>query len=145
MKADIAQIGANKSIQEQKADIIKSLKGEKLLEKQFEKKMTEEELHLLAEKNNERGVKELFNPQGISLKTELSPEETVLFSQLMFMGNRYNIGGIDDFANNLLQFKVSLMRKGRREFIQGLHAEERRDAGKDLSPFQALMSKIGLQ
>ena len=114
-----------------------------LLEQSFDKRLTEDEINLLAEENGRRGVTELFTADGIALKTELNSVETVRFSQLLFMANRYEIAGIDQFVNNLLQLKVSLARKGRSEFIQGLHAEERRMMGQDMSPIQALMSKLG--
>lgn len=114
-----------------------------LLEKSFDKRLTEEEINLLAEEGGRRGVNELFSGDGIALKTELNTLETIRFSQLLFMANRYQIAGIDHFVNNLLQLKVSLNRKGRMEFIQGLHAEEKRMMGQDMSPIQALMSKLG--
>jgi hypothetical protein len=122
---------------------VEPMRAEDLLEASFDKRLTEEEINVLAQENNRKGVSELFNADGIALKSELNPIETVRFSQLLFMANRYEIAGIDDFVNNLLQLKVSLMRKGRGEFIQGLHAEERRTQMQDMSPIQALMSKLG--
>lgn len=137
------EIGSNKTLEEQKKEIVNALQGEELLENSFEKKMSEKELNYLSEQQNKRGVTQLFENEGIKLKTELTPQETVLFSQLMFITDRYKISGADKFINNMLELKVSLNRKGRREFIEGLHAEERRDQNKDLSPFQAIMQKLG--
>jgi len=142
-KQPIMEIGSNKSIKEQQAEVIKALEGEQLLENSFEKKMSEKELNYLAEQQNKKGVTQLFEKDGIGLKTELTGQETVLFSQLMFITDRYKIKGADQFINNMLELKVSLNRKGRREFIEGLHAEERREQNRDLSPFQAIMQKLG--
>ena len=142
-KEPIMEIGSNKTLEEQKKEIVNALQGEELLENSFEKKMSEKELNYLSEQQNKRGVTQLFENEGIKLKTELTPQETVLFSQLMFITDRYKISGADKFINNMLELKVSLNRKGRREFIEGLHAEERRDQNKDLSPFQAIMQKLG--
>lgn len=89
------------------------------------------------------GASALFEDQNIDLKTELTQHEILRVAQLRFMSSRYHMQGVDAFLDNFLRLKVSKDRRGRGEFIQGLHAEERREKGADLSPLQALFKGFG--
>lgn len=125
----------------------KHLEAEKLLEETFDKSLTVEDLQQSAQAEPElEGAKALFDSHDIELKTDLSPREVVAASKLLFIANRYDIHGLNDFINDLLKLKVSQFRRGRGEFIQGLHAEERRGqamAQGGFRPIDMLLSKLG--
>jgi hypothetical protein len=122
------------------------LKGETLIEEQFTKKRTAESVEQeFAAQQEQSGVKELFNAKNIEMKSELNNKEVVAATRLLFMGERYDIPAYGHFVDNFLRLKVSTLRKGRREYIEGLHAEEKKEAGKDLSPMMALMQSLGGQ
>lgn len=122
-------------------------KKEQLLEETFDKSLSVEELQASASQVEEKlGASALFDSKDIELKTDLSPREVVAASKILFIANRYQIGGLSDFIYDLLRLKVSQFRKGRGEFIQGLHAEERRQQGMDgggFRPIDMLLGKLG--
>jgi hypothetical protein len=127
---------------------LRLLEGERLLEDTFKKDISLEELQEAGQQKQEalNGSAELFNARNIELKTDLSPREVVAASKLLFIADRYNIDGLRDFVYDLLRLKVSQFRKGRGEFIQGLHAEERRQQGMEgggFRPIDMLLGKLG--
>ena len=75
------------------------------------------------------------------VKTELNDAEILTISKLRFMSERYNLPVLNDFTNNLMTLKISRHRKGRGEFIQGLHADERRDTGVNEGFFSKLFNR----
>jgi len=129
------------------ADLPKRISEEALLEQVFDKTITDQDI-ADAEANkprDEHGSRELFDDSKIELKTELSPVEIIAISRLRFMANRYNIPAFHDFTDDVMKLKVSHRRQGRKEFIQGLHAEEKNEKEKSSgSAFDFLMSKVGL-
>ena len=129
---------------EQQAEMLKEWGAESLLEDHSKKVIDVQQMDDELEAQSKSGAKALLNKEDIELKTELTPIEVMAASRLLFVADRYDIQGIDQFMSQLLQLKVSQNRKGRREFIEGLHAEERRQTGSDLSPIASALNKIGL-
>lgn len=129
-------------------DIPKGLSEEALLEQVFDRTITQEDIDKEAQSREAQdihGSKELFNDRHIELKTELLPVEIVAITQIRFMADRYDIPAFRVFTDDMMKLKVSNRRQGRREFIQGLHAEEKRVQGeKGGTPLDWLMGKIGL-
>jgi hypothetical protein len=140
----IKEIGSEQSLEEQQKAILAEWGADVLLEDHTKKTVDMEKLEQEAEKQTKTGAKALLNKEDIELKTELLPIEILAISRLLFIAERHNISGLDRFTKRLLELKVSQYRKGRSEFIQGLHAEERRQVGGDLSPLAAALTKIGL-
>lgn len=125
---------------------IRTSEDEDLLEETFDKRLSMEELQQSVNHEPEKtGAAVLFDSKDIALKTDLSPREVVAASKLLFIANRYHIDGLSDFIYDLLRLKVSQYRKGRGEFIQGLHAEERRQQGMvegGMRPIDMLLNKL---
>ena len=105
--------------------------GNPLLEKIFEKRVTEEDFEEAQREGSgiSNNSSELFKANDIQLKTELNQKEIIAIAKLNLVSKKYSIGLIDDFLNTYMGLKVSHKRQGRREFIQGLHAEERANTG----------------
>lgn len=109
-----------------------------LLENVFDKRVTDEQVQ--EERNKEESRNDsgrLLDKKDVEVKTELNDEEILTISKLRFMSERYNIPVLNAFTNNLMMLKISRNRKGRSEFIQGLHADERRE-----QPSESMWSKI---
>lgn len=124
-------------------ELLAMLEEEGLIENSFKKEVTAEQIEEESKPRTENTVAELFNAENIELKTDLYPKEVVAAAQIMFMAERYDIGGLDHFVHNLLKLKVSQLRRGRREFVEGLHAEEKKERGPDLTPLGALLGRLG--
>jgi len=116
--------------------------GGRLIEEQFEHKRSEESIRTEISGAQKTGSKELLTGDDIDLKTELNHKEIIAASRLLFMSERYEMPVFTHFVTNYLRLKVSKDRKGRREYIEGLHAEEKKEAGRDLSPLGALLNTI---
>lgn len=140
----IKDFGSDESLEAQQKAILDEWGADMLLEDYSKKTVDMGKLEEEADKQQKTGAKALLNKEDIELKTELLPIEVLAISRLLFISERHNIKGLDQFVKRLLELKVSQHRKGRQEFIQGLHAEERRQAGGDLSPLAAALTKIGL-
>lgn len=99
-----------------------------LLENVFDKRVTDDdvqrEMYLESNKNDSG---RLLDKKDVEVKTELNDVEIVTISKLRFMAERYRVPVLNEFTNNLMTLKISRARKGRTEFIQGLHADERRE------------------
>lgn len=115
-----------------------------LMESSFNKEHEVTELKNEIEDEKKSSAAALFNSDDIDLKTELTQKEILSISKLMFIKERYDIPHIDVFINKLLRLKISKERKGRNEFIQGLHAEERKQQGGDLTPIGNFLGKLGM-
>ena len=144
MVKELAGIGSDDTLEEQQARILKEWGADTLLEDHTRKTVDLDEMEEEVEQQSKSGAKALLNKEDIELKSELLPVEILAISRLLFIADRHHIGGLDSFVTKLLELKVSQHRKGRAEFIQGLHAEERRQQGGDLSPLSAALNKIGL-
>lgn len=98
-----------------------------LLENVFDKRITEEDMQreMAVETRNDSG--RLLDKEDVEVKTELNDKEIVSISKLRFIAERYDVPVLNDFTDNLMTLKISRKRKGRTEFIQGLHADERRE------------------
>jgi hypothetical protein len=116
--------------------------GGQLIEEQFEHKRSEESIRTEISASAKTGSKELLTGDDIDLKTELNHKEIIAASRLLFMSERYEMPVFTHFVTNYLRLKVSKDRKGRREYIEGLHAEEKKEAGRDLSPLGSLLNTI---
>lgn len=114
------------------------IKNLDLLENVFDKRVTDEQIQ--DERNKEESRNDsgrLLDKKDVEVKTELNDAEIVTISKLRFMAERYKIPVLKDFTDNLMLLKISRNRKGRGEFIQGLHADERRE-----QPSETMWSKI---
>lgn len=116
--------------------------AEQLLEEQFEKKKSEDQIRTEIAGQTEGTVRDLVTGQDIDLKSELNTKEIVAATRLLFMSERYQMPHFTHFVNNFLRLRVSKERKGRVEFIQGLHATEKKEQGKDLTPLAQLIDSI---
>lgn len=124
-------------------ELLRMLGDEGLLEDSFRKEINAEDVKKESEREASNSISELLSADNIELKTDLFPKEVVAASQLLFMAERYGIEGLDHFVHNLFKLKVSMMRRGRREFVEGLHAEEKRERGPDMTPLSALLGRLG--
>jgi len=131
--------------------IPRGMTEEALLEQVFDKTITQEDIEAQQQaqannKDDNHGSKELFDDSKIELKTELSPVETVAIARLRFMANRYDIPAFRVFTDDIMKLKVSNRRQGRKEFIQGLHAEEKRQqqAQQGGTPMDWILGKLGM-
>ena len=125
MMADISVVGSNVSFGEQRANVLNDLNKGGLIEDSFKKSASYDSLVEDNKKKEGSSVTALFNGGEIEQKSELNQREILIMSRLLFASGRYKLSGIDKFVNNLLKLKVSHRRQGRREFIDGLHAEEK--------------------
>lgn len=109
-----------------------------LLENVFDKRVTDEQIDQeIREERSRNDSGRLLDKKDVEVKTELNDKEIVTISKLRFVADRYDLPVLNDFTNNLMTLKISRNRKGRSEFIQGLHADERRE-----QPDQSFLSKI---
>lgn len=108
-----------------------------LLENVFDKRITEQDVQreMAVETRNDSG--RLLDKEDIEVKTELNDKEILTMSKLLLISDRYDVPVLRDFTDNLMLLKISRGRKGRTEFIQGLHADERRE-----QPPEGFFSKI---
>jgi len=108
-----------------------------LLENVFDKRITDRDVEreMAVETRNDSG--RLLDKEDVEVKTELNDQEILTISKLRFVADRYEIPVLRDFTDNLMTLKISRHRKGRTEFIQGLHADERRE-----TPNEGFFSKI---
>lgn len=108
-----------------------------LLENVFDKRITDRDVEreMAVETRNDSG--RLLDKEDVEVKTELNDQEILTISKLRFVAERYEVPVLRDFTDNLMTLKISRHRKGRTEFIQGLHADERRE-----TPNEGFFSKI---
>jgi hypothetical protein len=108
-----------------------------MLENVFDKRITERDVEreLTAETRNDSG--RLIDKEDVEVKTELNDQEILSISKLRFIAERYDVPVLNEFTDNLMTLKISRKRKGRQEFIQGLHADERRE-----QPNEGFFSKL---
>ena len=108
-----------------------------LLENIFDKRITDNDVdrQMAVETRNDSG--RLLDKEDVEVKTELNDAEILTISKLRFVADRYGIPVLRDFTDNLMTLKISRNRKGRTEFIQGLHADERRE-----QPNEGWFSKV---
>jgi hypothetical protein len=123
-------------------DTVRRLDSDRPIEEKITKQLSYEEVQDATAGAQQAGVKALFDSKDIELKTEVDEREIIAINRLLFVGSRYRIDGMSEFVENLLKLKVSLHRRGRTEFVQGLHAEERRLLGRDMSPIGALLTRL---
>jgi hypothetical protein len=70
---------------------------------------------------NLQSAKELFNPnEGLKLKSELTETEVTQLSRVKFISSIFNIPALDTWADEFLQLRVSMKRKGRLEFLEAI-------------------------
>lgn len=109
-----------------------------LLENVFDKRVTDQDVaQEQADINSQASSKALIDKKDIEVKTELNSAEISSMSKLLLIAERHNAPIIGSYLENLMTLKISHKRQGRREFIQGLHADERRDM-----PQQGFLSKL---
>lgn len=99
-----------------------------LIENVFDKRITDRDIARKQEdelRRNDSG--RLLEKDDVEVKTELNDKEILAISKLRFISDRYEVPALYDFTENLMTLKISRNRKGRIEFIQGLHADERRE------------------
>jgi len=108
-----------------------------LLENVFDKRITDRDVEreMAVETRNDSG--RLLDKEDVEVKTELNDAEILTMSKLLLISDRYDVPVLREFTYNLMTLKISRNRKGRTEFIQGLHADERRD-----TPNEGFFSKI---
>ena len=129
----VAEIISHGTIAEQE-----DVKDLKLLESVFDKRITEEEAQAQAQQENTRNDSgRLLDKKDVEVKTELNDKEIISISKMLMIDTRYDVPVVKDFVEDLMTLKISRGRKGRTEFIQGLHADERRE-----EPSQSWLSKI---
>ena len=109
-----------------------------LLENVFDKRVTDADVQQeQADMNSQASSKALIDKKDIEVKTELNSSEITAMSKLLLIAERHNAPIIGRYLENLMTLKISHKRQGRREFIQGLHADERREM-----PQQGFLSKL---
>lgn len=108
-----------------------------LLENVFDKRITDDDVQreMAVETRNDSG--RLLDKEDVEVKTELNDAEILTMSKLLLISDRYSVPVLREFTDNLMTLKISRNRKGRTEFIQGLHADERRE-----QPSEGFFSKI---
>lgn len=76
----------------------------------------------LAASDNEKiqVARELFNSQNIKHKTELSEREIFMITRLAVLGKKFKIPEITLWIDQFTNYRVSLRRKGRGEFIEAI-------------------------
>ena len=124
-------------------ELMKAFPDSTPLMEEFKNEITEEKIIEDAELDRKKGAVALFDPQEIDLKTELNQFEIMKIAQLSFMAERYKSKNIKHFLQHFLRLKVSKDRKGRREFIEGLHAEERSAQNQSMGPLQKILNSFG--
>ena len=138
-KVPVEVLQANKKanpmveIVEKKDDV----EGLALIENVFDKRITDKDIQQEINKDTRNDSGRLLDKKDVEVKTELNDAEIVNISKLRFIADRYHVPVLKDFTDNLMTLKISRNRKGRTEFIQGLHADERRE-----QPEQGFFSKI---
>ena len=110
----------------QVASVVSDVGELQLLENVFDKRVTEEQVkQQMYEESNKNDSGRLLDKKDVEVKTELNDVEIVTISKLLFVADRYDVPVIKNFVDNIMTLKISRKRQGRREFIQGLHADER--------------------
>jgi len=140
----IEEVGGSLSFNDQQAAIIKQWGADSLIEDSFKKSASYEDIVTEADQATKSSIGSLFDAREIEQKTELNTDEVLVISRLLFASQRYDLSGVDEFIVNLLKLKVSHQRRGRREFIEGLHAEERRGMARDAGPLASFLGRVGL-
>jgi len=99
-----------------------------LIENVFDKRINDQQIetHKLLEANKNTSAR-LLDKKDIELKTDLNPLEITLIARARMVSFRYEVPLLYDFCDDLMILKVSRERRGRKEFIEGLHAEEKKD------------------
>lgn len=67
-------------------------------------------------------LKELFKPEEIETKTELTQNQIILFNQKRMIAKILKWDRLNDALSDFMLLQVSLNRKGRNEFIQGFQS-----------------------
>ncbi len=122
-------------------ELSKAIGKERVLEEVFAKTITEEDVKAQSQSQERNPSNELFEARNVHMKTELNSKEIIAISKLLFISDRYIIPAYEDFVNNYMALKISHKRLGRREFIDALHAEQRREEGEG-NAFQKMWSKF---
>ena len=120
------------------ADISDDVKELNLLENVFDKRVTDSDVE--AERQQIEGQassRSLIDKRDVEVKTELNDAEIQSMSKLLLVAQRHNAPIIGEYLQNLMTLKSSRNRRGRREFIQGLHADERRQM-----PQEGMLSRL---
>jgi len=81
--------------------------------------------------------KELFNTNGIELKSEVDHDEINNITRLHFLKEKFGISNVDTLVSSFLRLRVSKDRKSRREFIEALQTENRNS-----NPGGSLMARM---
>lgn len=123
-------------------EIRKDVENLALMENVFDKRVTNEQVDAeIKKEQNKNDSGRLLDKKDVEVKTELNDVEIVTIAKLDFIAERYKIPALNEFTNKLMTLKISRNRKGRGEFIQGLHADERRDTGGEQGFFSKLFNR----
>ena len=128
--------------QEDKAKLEKELAHDvqdlNLVENVFDKRVTKEQIDQEVEmQNNQSNSSALIDKKDVEVKTELNNKEIFSSAKLLLISDRYQVPLLETYLKNVMTLKISKDRQGRKEFIQGLHADERRE-----QPPQTMWQKI---
>lgn len=119
-------------------EIEKDVGGLDLIENVFDKRVTDADVQReVAEESNQSNSKLLLDKRDVEVKTELNDTEISNMSKLLLVAERYDVPVLHHFCHNMMTLKISRRRQGRREFIQGLHADEKREM-----PQQGMLSRL---
>ena len=125
-------------VKTQGISVNKEVENLELLENVFDKRVTDEQVQQqIKQEQNKNDSGRLLDKKDVEVKTELNDKEIVTIAKLDFISDRYHIPVLKEFTHNIMMLKISRHRKGRTEFIQGLHADERRE-----QPNEGFLSKI---
>ena len=119
-------------------EVDKDVKDLNLIENVFDKRITDQDIEReRASEGNQSNSRLLLDRNDVETKTELNDVEINNMSKILLIAERYNVPVLYDFAQNIMTLKISRGRRGRREFIQGLHADERRE-----QPQEGMLSRL---
>jgi len=103
-------------------EVDKDVKDLNLIENVFDKRITDQDIEReRASEGNQSNSRLLLDRNDVETKTELNDVEINNMSKILLIAERYNVPVLYDFAQNIMTLKISRGRRGRREFIQGLH------------------------
>lgn len=90
-------------------------------------------------------LKELFKKKEIETKTELSAQQIVLINQKRQLAKLLDWSSLNDVLDDFMLLQVSLMRRGRGEFVDGFKSDREQKIAQKPSFFGGLQDKLGLK
>jgi len=73
-------------------------------------------------------AKELFTPENIDMKTEMSDAEINTFSRAAFIRDIFSLDCLDIYMKQFMRLRVSKTREGRKEFVETVK-NQKEDSG----------------